>query len=359
MRNSWIGILAAAGILAGCGGGGGGSHGAAPQESGQLAAPASYQSAMPTVGDYYTWEYVSREQGASADSYSYTTRLVREVAQDGAISAAYLYDYINSSTPLTYASGTNKVNFDGLGHWLGTSNAACTATPNPPHYPVAPRAVQAGMSWQSSGTIQTQCTLAPAAQRTFDYKDKMFGMEQVSVPAGIFNALKVVRNGVEEDGNQRRVAEQTCWWEPELGIDVKCVTNFTITDKTTGETRTRVDTESMLGYSNQRVARKADTELRFMGNWSGRYDGVALGRNVSGLCSLMFDGGNITGSCTGPDVVFNITGKVWADGALVFTAANNGNVALTFTGKFDNLQQMSGSWGVPAYGSGSWAMTQD
>lgn len=358
MRNSWLGGVAAAAILAGCGGGG---SGAASQQSGQLDAQKTYQAAGPAVGDYFTWEYVSREQGSTADSYSYTTRVIGNVAQDGIVSAAYLYDYISSSSPLAYVSYTNSTNFDSLGRWLHTStaNGVCTAAPNPPFYPVAPNAVWAGMSRQDSGIVQAKCGLEPATQRTFDHKDKVFPMEQVTVPAGTFNALKVVRNGIEEDGNFRQVAEQTCWWEPELGIDVKCVTNITTSNKATGDSRSRVDTESMLGYSKQKAGRKADTEMRFMGNWNGAYEGVVQGRGVSGTCKLMFDGGNISGSCAGATMDFNITGKVWADGTLYFTAGINGNYGATFTGKFDSLQQLSGSWSVPNYGSGSWLMTQD
>lgn len=357
MRSSLIGMVAMAGILAGCGGGGGSSS-AASQRSGQLAPTTTYTAAAPTVGDYYTWESVSREQGATADSYNYTTKSISSVAADGALSAVYNNDYISSTNPLTYSSSANLMDFDSLGRWLGGSNANCTWAPNPPLYTVAPNSVTVGMSWETSGIVQSKCSLDPAMQHTFAFKDKVSAMEQVTVPAGTFNALKVGRNATEEDGNFRQVSEQNCWWEPELGTDVKCVTNFTSTNKTTGESRTKVVTESLLGYSKQRLARKADTELRFMGNWTGRYDGVAQGQNVSGSCKLMFDGGNITGSCTGA-VMLNITGRVWADGTLSLSAANNGDYASTFTGKFDSLQQMSGNWSVPAYGSGSWVVTQD
>ena len=349
-------MMVAAAVLVGCGGGGGGS---AAKEAGQLSSTPTYVAAAATVGDYYTWEFVSRGQGATADSYSYSTRLVRSVASDGAMSAAYLGDYISSSSPLAYVSNTNITNFDSLGRWLNTSNGSCTATATPPFYPIAPYKVTVGMSTQTAGIVQGKCSNNPAEQHSYDFKDKVFPMEQVTVPAGIFNVLKVVRNGIEEDGNVRQVTEQTCWWEPDLGIDVKCVTNFTNTNKTTGESRSRVDTETLQGYSKQKLARKFDTVMRFMGNWNGRYDGIAQGRNVSGLCKLMFDGGNITGNCVGSAVEFMITGTVNADGSVFFTAANNGNVGSTFTGKFDNIQQLSGSWSAPNYASGTWVMTQD
>jgi hypothetical protein len=301
---------------------------------------------------------VSREQGATADSYSYTTKFIRSVAPDGALSATYLDDYISSSSPLAYASSTHTADFDKLGRWLNNTSGSCAEAPNPPYYLVAPNAIRVDMSWQASGIVEGRCSLSPASQHSFGFKDKVFAMEQVTVPAGTFNALKVVQNGIEEDGNLRQASEQTCWWEPDLGIDVKCVTNLTVTSKATGETRTRVVTESMLGYSKQKLARKADTELRFLGNWTGHYDGVAQGQNVSGACTLTFDGGSITGSCTGP-VMLNITGTVQADGSLAFWATNNGNFGSIFTGQFDSIDHMSGNWSAPNYGSGTFLLTQN
>ena len=357
MRKGWIGIVVAAGMLAGCGGGGG--QGAGTQESGQLASTPAYVAAAATAGDYYTWEYVTREQGTSTDLYRYGTKLIRSVAPDGAVSAAYLNDSIGSTSERIYTSNTSTADFDKLGRLLSSSNDTCTATPNPPYYVIAPNSVRIGMTWQSSGTVQIRCTHDPAAQRTFEFKDQVLPMELVTVPAGTFNALKVVRNASEEDGNFRQASEQTCWWEPDMGIDIKCVTNFTLTNKTTGESRSRVENESLFGYSNQKLARKANTETRFMGNWKGRFDGVVQGQNVSGTCKLVIDDGAIAGNCTGPNVAFNFTGGVTADGTLYFTGAYSGNPGLALTGKFDSLQQMSGSWDMPNAGSGSWVITQD
>lgn len=347
--------MALAAALVACGGGGGASGGSA----GQQTAANTYVAAMPTAGDYFTWENVTREQGSTVDYYSYTTQVVRTVAGDGANSTDTLNDYINATSPLAYTSNTYTSNNDKLGQWLGSTGGSCMAAPNPPTYLVAPNAVSAGMNWQSSGIIQSKCGLGAAMQRSFVFKDNIFPMERVTVPAGAFNAFKIVRNANEEDSNQRQVGERTCWWEPDLGIDVKCVSNFTVTDKTTGASRVSVETDSLLGYSKQKLGRRTDTLYRFLGNWTGRFDGMVAGQNVSGSCSLMFDGPNISGTCTGAAVAFDVAGTVWADGSLSFTAGNNGLANVAFKGKFDNLQQMSGNWSVPNYGSGSWVLTQD
>jgi len=71
MRKGWIGIVVASGMLAACGGGG---NGGGAQESGQLASTQTRVAAKPMVGDYFTWQFVSREQGATGEFNSYTTR---------------------------------------------------------------------------------------------------------------------------------------------------------------------------------------------------------------------------------------------------------------------------------------------
>jgi hypothetical protein len=359
MRNSWIGMMVVAGMMSGCGGGGAGNNGSAAQEAGQAGSQTTYVAASSTVGDYYTWEIATRDQGSTVDSYEYTTRSVRSVAADGAISADYLYDYISAASPLAYASSTISVSLDKLGRWVGTTTATCMGGPNPPIYNVAPNTIAAGMSWQSSGIIQSKCSLDAATQRTFAIQDNVLPMEQVTVPAGTFNVLKVVRNATEEDSNLIQRTEQTCWWEPDLGIEVKCASTFTNTNKSTGAVSVRSGMQTLRGYSKQKLGRKLDTELRFMGNWRGSFNGVFQGQNVSGMCSLMIDGGNINGNCAGATLSFNISGNVRADGALAFTASENGNTGTAFIGRFDSLQQMSGSWSTPNYGSGSWVMTQD
>lgn len=358
MRNR-IGIAVVAGLLAGCGGGGG--SGAGAQQPGQLAAAQTYVAAKPTVGDYYTWENVSREQGSTVNYFIFSTRLVRAVAADGAVSASYLNDSIPTTNPETYASNTVAVEFDSLGRWTSASTASCIRTPSTPVYSVAPNTIAVGMNWQYAGFVQTtKCVQELPMQLTADVKDSVGAMEPVTVEAGSFNALKVTRSETNEDGNYRTASERTCWWEPELGIDVKCVNNLTVTNKATGEKRSRVETENLVGYSNQKLARKFDTTGRFMGNWKGSYDGTALGQNVAGSCNLAIDWyGKISGSCTGPAVAFNVVGLIRADGTLAFAATSNGSSGLTFTGQLDNLQQMRGSWSVLNYGSGSWVMRQD
>lgn len=356
MRNSWLAMMVAAGMLAGCGGGSPGSGDNAVQLP---SGPAVYAAAKATVGDYYSFESVTRNANA-ADSYNYVTRTVRSVAADGAATINFFNDYVTSTVPLAFASSNGIVDLDRLGRMTSTRDGNCVTTPNPAFYPVAPYSVSAGMNSQYSGVVQTKCGQDPATQATLSHTDTVGALEAVTVPAGTFNAFKVTRRGNNEDGNSRFVGERTCWWDPEMGMEVKCVINSTTTNKASGQSRTTEETVTLQGYSNQKLARKADTMLRVMGTWSGTYAGTALGQNAVGTCSLTIGAdGNIAGGCLGVAVVFSITGRVNVDGTLSFTLTNNGNAGQSFTGKLDSIEQMSGAWNVPNYGQGTWIMSQD
>jgi len=359
MRNSWLGMAVVAGMIAGCGGGGGSDNG---NNSAQLPpGPKTYVAAGATVGDYFTWERTTREQDTGAETYDFNTKHFRSVGADGAATADYLNDYANGpDDALVFGSSTSSADFDSLGRWLRSRYGTCTETADRPLHMVAPSTIAVGMSWQDTGFVEDKCSLNPATQTAFAFKGNVSAIEQVNVPAGSFTTHKVNRNEIIEDGNFRKVSDRTCWWEPELGIDVKCITSVTLANKTSGGNRTVVQTEVLRGYSKQKLARKSDTVLRFIGNWKGRLEGTALGQNVAGTCNLAIDwDGDISGGCFGNGVAFNVTGKVNAYGGLWITASSTGNGSPWFTGKLDSLQQMSGTWDVSAVGNGTWTITQD
>lgn len=358
MRNSWLAIAVAAGMVAGCGGGGSDSG----NNSAQLpSGPKTYVAASATVGDYFTWERTTREQDSGAESYDYNTKHFRNVGVDGAVTADFLNDYANGpDDALVFGSSTSSADFDSLGRWLRFTYGACIQTTDRPFHMAAPSTIAVGMNWQHTGVLEEKCSLNPAAQTAIAVKGSVSAIEPVTVPAGSFTTHKVLRNETIEDGNLRKDTERTCWWEPELGVDVKCVANVTLTNKASGAKRAVIQTEVLEGYSKQKLGRKFETALRFIGNWKGRLEGTALGQNVAGTCTLAIDwDGDISGGCFGNGVAFNIVGKASVDGGLWFTPTNNSYGGLSFTGKFDNLQQMSGTWSVSAVGNGSWTITQD
>lgn len=358
MRNSWLAIVVAAGMLAGCGGGGGGSNGgtgAAQTQSG----PKTYVAAKPATGDYYAFKYTSREQGENTDSQTYVTRLVSNVAMDGTVSIKYLGDYQSTTDPQVFGSGSYSADFDAQGRWLGSSNWRCGSSTNPPMYLVAPLTLSVGMKWEYSGVASSKCTDEAAEQTTLGYKDAALAQEQVTVPAGAFSTIKVSRSAAEDNAKASYTAERTCWWEPDMGVEVKCILNETSTDKSNGVKSSRTSSWEMQGYANQKLGRKTDTLQRFAGNWSGQYTGRIFGADDAGTCSFTFDlAGNVKGSCSGAAVGFSVTGTVSAAGQLTLNIAN-GNANWAVQGKLDSMEQASGTWDAPNYGSGTWIVKQD
>lgn len=145
--------------------------------------------------------------------------------------------------------------------------------------------------------------------------------------------------------------ENTCWWEPDLGIEVKCVREQTVTQGSFKDVYR--DTTELQGYSNQKLARKSDTVLRFVGVWNGTLVGAA-----AGTCRLVFyPDGNVKGQCTAGADVFNIVGQADASGQVNLSMTFNG-IAGRITAKVDNLWQISGAWDVPNYGNGTWVVKQ-
>lgn len=357
MRNSWLAIVVAAGMLAGCGGGGDGSSNGST--AAQLpAGPKTYTAAKATAGDYYVFKHVYREQGSSQETQVYSTRLVSNVATNGTVSIKFLEDSQLSSDPQDMGSRIYSADFDALGRWLGSSNWSCGNSSNPPMYMVAPLTLAVGMNWEYSGVGSAKCSNTAAAQTTLGYKDSAVALEQVTVPAGTFNTIKVNRGATEEDDNFIYVAERSCWWEPELGIEVKCALNETVTNKTTGVKTPKTETRELQGYSNQKLGRRTDSVQRFAGNWSGRYDIHLSGSDSTGTCAFTIDlAGDVKGSCSGAVASFPVAGRISADGKLALNMANS-NPDWVVAGKVESTEQISGTLTAPV-GSGVWVVIQD
>ncbi len=363
MRAHWIGLMAALGLLAGCGGSGGGQTG---NESPQLeTGPKTYVAAKPTASDYYTYKLVSQEGSAPATS-SYITASVSNVAADGGISVTFLYDAPNlSATSLgdpKFNSSTSIGNYDGLGRWLGTKNgSSCTSAPNQPYYPIAPLTISVGMNWQFSGVVTDSCSPDVPTQTTVEIKDSAVAQESVTVAAGTFNTIKVTRNSSEKNNVSTVVMERNCWWEPNLGIEVKCVSTSTKTSSASGVSISQKESWEMLGYANQQLARKADTVVRFVGAWKGTYFGGGFyPGNIQKECHLAVDvDGRARGYCLGAATSFIFSATVGADGALNFIGDPD-YPGMTMTGKLGNLTQMSGEWSIPSRAaSGTWDLAQE
>ncbi|WP_156410011.1 hypothetical protein [Duganella sp. Root198D2] len=350
-----LGVTVLAALLVACGGGGGSANGnGSAGASVQLpTGPKTYVAATPSVGDYYSYKQVWQVSG-QGDWTEYVTRLVAAVATDGGATLKYVSAIGGQSELMEYRSQTSTEDYDSLGRLLSIKDFSCVQTANPPYHLVALRTISAGMNWQHAGAFDTNCGAGPV-QSTLEFKDTVGALEPVSVPAGTFNAFKVTRSSTSINETWTSVRERTCWWEPELGVEVKCLTNMVRTKKATGEKTNYADSFELQSFSNRKLGRKMESALRFTGSWSGLLLGDAYGK-----CTAMFHpDGTIKGSCADRGFEFDIIGKVNPDGTLALNLVSNGVIGQTITAKFESQQQISGTWSVPNQGSGTWLITQD
>ncbi len=353
MRNSVLGMMGVAVLLAACGGGGGSGGKDAAQVP---PAPKTYVAAKATVGDYYTYKntFQALEPTPGVARESYNTRLLTSVSDDGAKSyRSSTNSPIRNGNDFLYTTLT--MDFDQLGRWLATTRADCRITPAPAQYFVAPNSLSVGASWQYSGRIESKCALNPATVQTDELNAKAVAEESITVPAGTFNTIKITQSEQLRDDAFLYSMEQSCWWEPNLGVEVKCVINTTLTETGTSRKEVSVNTRELQGYANQALARKADTLLRYTGAWKGRFQGAAPNEGVAGDCKLLLKAdGTITGSCSGASVTFNLTGTISANGQLSLALGGAGQ----FTGKLDNQEQISGTWSTPDGVNGTWSLSR-
>lgn len=314
------------------------------------------------MDDYYTFRRSThRPEGMGLiDETAYSTRLVTGAAADGSRSWRYLEDIPTDSASTSYQPRTFTSDFDSLGRRLVMTTERCVSTSNPPYHLVALYGMAPGTKSQYSSVQTAQCSgPGTSPPETVNFIDSAEAMEQVTVAAGTFNAIKVSRTSTTGNDIAKTTLERTCWWEPDLGIEVKCNSKTTMTWMPTGPSFRSTEALELLGYSNKKLARKADSVQRFVGHWKGRFDGVASGKDVLGTCQLDFAAnGDIKGACGGSGVRFDVTGIVKPDGALVLNLNRNGIVGQTITSKFSNIQQISGDWAVPDVGRGTWSISQ-
>jgi len=368
MRVWAIVTMGVAGLLTACGGGssnGGSSQAASPAEQppSQLPpGPKTYVAAQATVDDYYTFSISThRLEGIGLiDELAYSTRLVTNAAADGSKSLRYMEDIPVDTTSTVFQARTFTSDFDSLGRRLTKTTPARVTTPSTPYHLVAPYGMKPSTTAQYAGVDSAKCSgPGTSPPETVTFTDTAGAMEQVTVAAGTFNAIKVSRSSISESDIAKITLERTCWWEPDLGVEVKCNSTNTMSWKPTGPSFRHTESLELLGYSNKKLARKVDAVQRFVGTWKGRFDGVASGNSVSGTCQLAFvSNGDINGSCGGSGLRFDVVGTAFADGRLVFSLSKDGVVGQTIVSKISYIQQASGTWDVPNVGSGTWSISQ-
>ena len=219
---------------------------AAPESAGEVLeeAPASGQSETPSsaqsqaadapdvqVGDRWLTEVVDHQD----PRLNYRAeRVVSEVGNDRIVTSVRTVgkDYVRS---VEYRGGWALV----ATHL--PSGATTTYSPALPYlnFPLKP-----GKSWQAR-VLETD---AEGQQRVHEVQAKMESWETVQVPAGTFNALKIVlKDDISKDGAVVQHGQDVSWYAPDARRTVK--TEETSFDPTTNERRRR--TVSLVEYSLQ------------------------------------------------------------------------------------------------------------
>lgn len=361
MRKSCNGMVLVGAMMAACGGGGNSSNGTS---SAQLpSAPKTDAVAVATIGDTYSYRRTTKDldNPGTVAAVDYSTRVVNNVASNGAISVQYLYDISSVGNPSSYQSSSSIFDIDSSGRMVGSSSFNCQSSPNPAYHLVALYAIAAGANWKYSGLTSASCQAADQISPvSVTFEDSVSAQEQVTVPAGTFNAFKVTRTETDETDARTVTRKRTCWWERELGVEVKCIDNTTAMWKSNGVKFSKEATDELMGYSNQKLARKTDTVIRFVGGWQISFEGIALNQDVTGKCSVSFEADGSTKGCrySHTGVTFTVTGKVSADGSVMLNLSN-GSANQSFTGKLDNIKKTSGALNPSNPSNGTWSLSQD
>jgi hypothetical protein len=182
-----------------------------------------------SVGDRWVTEVVDHQD----PKLNYRAeRAVTEVGNDRIVTSVRTVgkDYVRS------------VEYSGQWALIATHLPSGATTTYSPALPYLSFPLQPGKSWQAR-VVEID---AEGKQRVHDVKAKMESWETVQVPAGTFNALKVVlTDDISKDGVLVQQGQDVSWYAPDSRRTVK--TEETSFDPATNERRRR--TVSLVEYS--------------------------------------------------------------------------------------------------------------
>ena len=187
-----------------------------------------YSYVTPTVGDYQT--YTSTETTGNGTSTFNYTKQVTVVNTDG----SYTHNHLNGSNAITRIE-TRSATGRRQTRTYTSNNNLCTYIYNTDTS--YPRYV--GKTYSHSWTYSCTAGYRETAAQT----SSIVAMEQISVPAGTFNALKIQTTINFTESNDSQLTggpagtasykiDETCWWSPELGVNIKCTDSYTYTGST-------------------------------------------------------------------------------------------------------------------------------
>ena len=217
---------------------------AAPEPEGDVleVPPSAAQSGTPPP---------AQSQAADAPQVSVGDRWVTEVVdhQDAKLNyrAERTVTGVGSDRIVTSVRTVGKdyvrsVEYSGQWALIATHLPSGATTTYSPALPYLSFPLEQGKSWQAS-VVETD---AEGKQRVHDVKARMESWETVQVPAGTFNALKVVlTDDISKDGVVVQQGQDVSWYAPDVRRTVK--TEESSFDPATGERRRR--TVSLVEYS--------------------------------------------------------------------------------------------------------------
>lgn len=170
-------------------------------------APASLPAAQVKLGDY--WEYAVRDGYTGIPRGIYRYEVVRSDSSGVAVQVTHeglLFD------TLVYAPGWNGRELPLPNTQRFRYEPALTAYA----YPLAP-----GKTWRE--VVRATDVATGATYNTHLY-GKVVGWERISVPAGVFDALRIQREVFAGNSSGRRTQEEireTEWYVPSVGRSVR------------------------------------------------------------------------------------------------------------------------------------------
>ena len=323
--------------LTACGGGGGEGATNAP------AASGTYRLGKQSVNDFesrrVTWQIAVTGQETTSGEF-WKTDVTTQVGNDGTYTKAAVGDGSNRRRYTEYSADGGRTTVDSGCGYIHT-----------PAFSEVPGTLAAGQSWETSST--RTCANDSSQKTLITAKGAVVGIEQLTVAAGTFSALKTVTTITYKFANSSTLNNETCWRDTVTGIDLKCnVTSVSTPTDTANPVRTQTSTLELGGYAQTSTGRQKINIERFAGPWEVTFKGTA-----DGVCTVKIDrAGSVDGACHNNfGIDFAIAGSVDNQGVARFNLAGEGLSGPAFSGNFESPQKIAGTWKVGS-DNGTWSM---
>ncbi|MBC3934627.1 hypothetical protein H8K47_04580 [Undibacterium sp. CY7W] len=380
--SSLLGFMVSGLVLTACGGGGGGTGGGSSSTTESPVPQKTFQRQIPLAGDSFTYQHQVKDDKGLSWTY-YSTEIYwnpyrnatgsLSILNDKLPKTGYFFAGTNTSATFSYSSYYDANGAEILFSPRSASVLPCSfAQP----YQTAQSPYTVGQSWDVNAVLGCNSGSAVSTYKTVRDTGNVAAVEDVTVAAGKFTALKEVMT-LKEVTNRTtpsaNVAEtskdlsRTCWRDTISGQYVKCVATGFDADfqsATPGGSKNLSISSELIGRLN--ISNAGVKVLpRFAGRWSltigadTRTNFIEIDQN--GVVSKVFElsAGGLTTDAT----TQLLNASVSNEGDLSFTlstpAANGINgMNGSFSGKLDTVVSGSGTLKLSNGYTGTWKMTR-